>query len=90
MACPWGSLTVAFGKVAPVPGQKGDARAAAAPGRWGARDGDGARTGSGVGGITSPQHNVLTWALSEIFIFGTGRLGAVGKVRYGQLYRLRL
>ena len=42
------------------------------------------------GGITCPQHNVLTWALFEIFIFVTGRLGVVGKVRYQQLYGLRL
>lgn len=77
-----------FGKVVPVPGQKGDVRAAAAPGRWGARDGDCARTGGG--GITCPQHNVLVWALFEIFIFVTGRPGVIGKVGYRQLYGLRL
>lgn len=38
---------MAFGKVVPVPGQKGGARAAAAPGRQGVRDRDGACTGRG-------------------------------------------
>lgn len=42
-----------------------------------------------VVGITCPQHNVITCALFEIFIFVTGRLGVVGKVGYWQLYGLR-